>query len=559
MLTILISLAIFVILNPYAIMNKLVFIFFLSLLSTPLFATTNELDSLLQVLDETIKIRQTYTLDRQSKIDSLNKKLEKSQSLDNDFQIYENLFSQYRSYNMDSALHIANQRLAISEKMKNDVYINSSRMNIAEILGVMGMYKEALDIMNSINRKELNHKQESYYLHNYHSLYIVMYENSIPLTEKKIYQEKIQLYKDSSLVTKKENSLSYKLITNSKLVYEKRYDEALKIMLDCYDEYKNNDGIIATVAYGISEIYGKKGDSINQQKYLAISAIKDLQRGVKEYIALQELAIILYKKGDVDRAYSYIKCAMEDATFCKARFRTLGMSETLPIIVSSYDNKVKKEKESLIKYLILISVLSFVLISSIIYIYMQMKKLSNARKSISKMYDDMKIMNDELNHLNKQLSESDQVKEEYIGYIFNLCSTYIDKMETYRININRKLKAGQIDDAIKTTSSTSLVADELKEFFRNFDAIFLNIYPNFVDDFNSLLIDDEKIIVKSGDILTPELRVFALTRLGISDSSKIASFLHYSPQTVYNYKLKVRNKIKISKEEFAIKIQQIGK
>jgi DNA-binding NarL/FixJ family response regulator len=108
-------------------------------------------------------------------------------------------------------------------------------------------------------------------------------------------------------------------------------------------------------------------------------------------------------------------------------------------------------------------------------------------------------------------------------------------------------------------TGSTLIPDELKEFFSLFDAIFLNIYPNFIDEFNSLLKEEEKIIPKADDILTPELRVFALIRLGITDSSKIASFLHYSPQTVYNYKLKIRNKLLVSKDEFSVAMQQIGK
>jgi len=187
-----------------------------------------------------------------------------------------------------------------------------------------------------------------------------------------------------------------------------------------------------------------------------------------------------------------------------------------------------------------------------------MKKLAFAKKSIQNMYEEMKTMNESLDELNQKLSESNHVNEEYIGSIFHLCSTYINKMETYRINLNKKLKTNQIDDAKQITAS-SLVADELKEFFGNFDAIFLNIYPDFIDEFNKLLLDGEQIIPKAGDILTPELRVYALIRLGITDSSKIASFLHYSPQTVYNYKLKVKNKLAVSKEEFRVQIRQIGR
>lgn len=296
----------------------------------------------------------------------------------------------------------------------------------------------------------------------------------------------------------------------------------------------------------MSEIYEKKGDHEKEKQYLAISATADLKKAVKSHIALRKLAILLYKEGDINRAYNYIKCSMEDATFCGARFRIMEISEILPIINAAYDKKVGQEKEKLFRYLILISALSFILVISLLFIWRQLKKLSSAKKSIKNMYEDMRLMNENLDELNKKLSESNHVKEEYIGSIFNLCSTYIDKMESYRINLNRNLVSSRMEEVRKMTGST-LIPDELKEFFGHFDAIFLNIYPNFIDEFNALLADKEKITPKAGDILTPELRVFALIRLGITDSSRIASFLHYSPQTVYNYKLKIRNKLLVSK------------
>lgn len=532
-------------------------IFFLSL-NIASFAF-NKVDSVLNVLDITIKERFTYSQKKESRIDSLKIQLSHASDYERKYEIYQDLFGEYRNYNMDSALWIAEEKLAISQKMQKQKYIYSSKINIAEIMSVTGMYKEALDIMAQIDRKQLDKRQESYYLHVYHSIYTLMAENSFSKREKAFYQNLVSQYKDSSLMIKNPTSLSYRLINNNKLLQEGQLEKALETMLECYDEYNDSNSQIAIIAYGLSEIYNKKGDKENEKLYLAISASADLKMGVKEYIALQKLAILLYQEGDIDRAYRYIKCAMEDAAFCKARFRTLKISETLPIISAAYDKKIQHEKDNLFKAVILISVLSFILTISLFYIYKQLKKLSIARKSMKEMNTELKQMNDNLNELNKKLSESNLVKEEYIGSVFNLCSTYINKLENYRININRKLKARKLDEAFKITNSSSLVTDELKELYRNFDVIFLNIYPNFIDEFNALLLKEEQITPKAGDILPPELRVFALVRLGISDSSKIANFLHYSPQTVYNYKLKVRNKLAISKDEFSIAIQQIGK
>lgn len=547
-------------------MRKVIFsLILIFLTSFGTFCKNSPLDSLLNVLDHTIKNKPHYSRVKELRIDSLKLEINNTLDLDLKFKTYDRLFKEYRHYNMDSALAVGYQKQAIAEKLNNKQYYYSSNLNIAEILGIMGMYKEALDIASQINKPDLTTDQWGYYYHLYHSTYSLLYENSLSSKVKNYYGSLISHYKDSLLQVNDPQTLGYSMVQNGKLVELGKYNEALALMNHCYKEYGHNEALIGSLAYGYSDVYEKLGDTDQQKKYLAISAIADISRAVKGYIALRKLATLLFQEGDINRANAYIKCAMEDATFCKARFRTLEISETLPIITAAYDIKAKQERASLVKYLILISILSVILIISFVYIWQQLKKLSAAKKSIKKMYnksvsmnEDMHIMNENLNELNKKLSESNQVKEEYIGSVFNLCSTYIDKMETYRTNINRKLKVGQTAEAIKITSAT-LVTDELKEFFRNFDAIFLNLYPNFIEEFNLLLQPDGQIIPKAGDILTPELRVFALVRLGISDSSKIASFLHYSPQTVYNYKLKIRSKLSVSKDEFASKILQIGK
>jgi hypothetical protein len=539
-------------------MHRSVFLIFLLLQGITAFATHKQRDSLLLVLDKAIKEKSAYAEKKERRIDSLKILLAEEPHLEQRFYIYRKLYKEYRRYNMDAALSVADKELAIAKELQNQQYIYIAEMNTSEILGIMGMYKESLDIIDNIDRWKLDKEQWSYYFHLYHSLYSLMYENALPQREKSYYSKLISQYKDSILQVLEINGYDYNLVKNGKLMEQGRYDEALFLLNQCYKKYGSDESLLGTLAYGLSEVYAKKGDAEHEKQYLAISATADLKKAVKSHIALRKLAILLYREGDITLSYNYIKCSMEDAAFCGARFRIMEISETLPIINAAYDRKVEQEKAKLFSYLILISALSFILITSLLFISWQLKKLSAAKKSIKDMYEDMRRINENLDELNKRLSESNHVKEEYIGSIFNLCSTYIDKMEHYRINLNLNLVTGRIGEARKMTSST-LVPDAVKEFFGHFDAIFLNIYPNFIDEFNALLAEGEKIIPKAGDILTPELRVFALIRLGITDSSKIASFLHYSPQTVYNYKLKIRNKLHISKEEFSLAMQQIGR
>jgi len=539
-------------------MYRILIVIVLFIYAPTVFAKNKRSDLLLLALDKTIKEKQLYAEKRENQIDSLKILLNSTPDHERRFQIYQELYQNYRHYNMNSALSYAEKQAMIAKELQNRYLLNTAEMNTAEILGIMGMYKESLDVIVQIDRKLLDHQQWSFYYHVQHALYLLMSENTVSQKEMKQYEQFISHYKDSILQTIEVNTLGYQLVKTGKLIEQERYDEALYLMNQCSDEYRDDDAQLGTFAYIFSEIYAKKIDLEMEKQYLAISAIADLKIGVKEYIALRKLAVLLYQDGDINRAYNYIKCAMEDAAFCGARFRILEMSEIFPIIIAAHDQKMKQDKEKLLKYLILISVLSFVLVVSVLFTLRQMKKLASAKKSIQDMYEEMKLMNDNLDDLNKKLSESNLVKEEYIGSIFNLCSTYIDKMESYRLNIYKKVKNNKIED-VRMLTSSSLVAEELKEFFGNFDATFLNIYPNFIDELNTFLLDGEQIIPKAGDILTPELRVYALIRLGITDSSKIASFLHYSPQTVYNYKLKIKHKLAVSKEEFSIQIRQIGR
>ena len=230
----------------------------------------------------------------------------------------------------------------------------------------------------------------------------------------------------------------------------------------------------------------------------------------------------------------------------------------LPVINLTYETKLRQEKTQLVTLFTLISILVIVLLIALTCIYFQMKRLSLAKKTMNSMNEELKHINGDLQVLNDKLQESNRVKEEYIGYVFNMCSDYIDKQDEFRKLLARKIKTGQIDDLYKTVNSTSFVANELKEFFQMFDSIFLKLYPKFVEEFNALLQENERIYPKDGELLTPELRIFALIRLGISDSGKIATFLHYSSQTVYNYRLKVRNKSLHAKDELLDAVQKIG-
>ncbi len=537
---------------------KRIHLLFLVLLSLSPISATTETDSLLNLLDKVIKERFVYHTDRQHRIDSLKKELSHTTNDSSHYAIYRSLYEAYRPFRMDSALWVANQRLEIARKINNPYYINSSRMNMAEILGGAGMYKESLEILDSLDLRYIDSSRKPYYFHIYHSLYTLMADNAFSPNTRNNYRQLIHAYKDSLLSVQPIGSLNYRMMVAGKELFNGNYREALPLMQECYNEYLAKGINIASPAYGLAEIYANLGNREQEKKYLTQSSLADLRSGVKEYMSLWKLAQLLFEEGDIERAYAYMKCSIEDAIFCNARYRAMQIAEMLPIVNSAYELKLKRENTRIRISLILISALSFILILSVCLIRIQVNKLSYARKSMKELNEELKMTNKELHEMNTRLRESNQVKEEYIGYVFNMCSSYINKLEDFRKSLHRKLKTGQMEDIFRLTKSSSLVADELKELFRSFDAIFLTLYPHFVEEFNALLKEDQVILPKENELLTPELRIYALVRLGIQDSTKIAGFLHYSPQTVYNYRMKVRNKLKISRKEFADAIQRIG-
>lgn len=519
-------------------------------------ATANDkLDSLLLELDKVVLNRQIYSDQKESELRGLKRQLESAGSTEQKFSILDQMFNMYGNYQTDSAYAIVEKRLDLASEINTPDALAQAYMNLAEVYRTTGLYKETLEVLAYVNQENWHKLDLPYYFHLYHSLYMLMADYAVLDADKKKYNKLLFDYKDSLLQVLNQNDMSYDLVLSSYYTMLGEFQNAL----DVADKaYKNYDSTSPLINYTLSEIYHYLGDAEKEKIYLAQSAIEDLKSGVKEYISLHRLAALLYNEGDIDRAYTYMKCAMEDAVFSNSRLRTLEVSKMLPLINKAYDLKMKQERQRLVFSLIVILVLVVVLLISIFYIYKQVKQLSVIREQQRIMNEDLQSVNNELKSVNLKLVESDHVKEEYIGQLFKICSTYISKLEDFRLLVKRNIQTGQVKQLNSMVSSSTLVADELKDFYKNFDSIFLKIYPSFVEEFNDLMTDEGKITPKEGELLTPELRIFALVRLGINDSVKIAEFLHYSPQTIYNYRLKVRNKSKCEKDEFLDQIIRIG-
>jgi hypothetical protein len=524
----------------------------------------NNTDSLLKVLDNTIDQYQIYIQKKENKLNHLKGLLSYSPSNDQLYTICGQLYDEYKAYKSDSALTYARKKLQIAERLANSRNITDARLNLASIMGTVGMYKEGIDLLKSV---DINRSPDlkAYYFHIYRTIYGNMADYAVSYQEKAYYEKLTASFRDSLLVTNPPKSSTHIMVQADQLIVNKKYDDALNILLKYYPTIQEGSHDRAIIAYSISEAYHGKGDRNNEKKWLIVSSIYDLQSVNKEYISLRKLAIMLYEDGDIDRAYKYIRRSLDDALFCNARLRTIEITQMLPIIDRAYQMENKARQRQLTIFLISISILALFLILTIGLLYRQMKKLAVARKELSTANEQLISLNAELSNINEQLkhtnftlSEANLIKEEYIGRYMDQCSVYIDKLDSYRRLLNKTATAGKIDEVLRTIKSKQFIEDELAEFYANFDTTFLQLFPGFVEDFNKLLVENGRIVLKQGEVLNTELRIFALIRLGITDSVKISHFLRYSLSTIYNYRTKLRNKASVPRDDFETQVMRIG-
>ncbi|SFD79553.1 DUF6377 domain-containing protein [Flavobacterium phragmitis] len=534
---------------------------FLFIVSFPVFALEGS-DAILKQLNEAIKNKQHYVKIKEERI--LNFKKIKSDNLtkEQEYNYNKTMYLEYQKLNSDSAIQYVKKNIKIAEELQNKELLNLAQLQLVTLYSSSGKYRESEAILKSINKKTLS----ASLLPNYYISYREFFEHYAANSDNREYRIQIGKYRDSLLGILNPNTLEYKINRIQQDIFiHRKYNEPEKQLLSLLSKTKEESPNYAMITYLLGKIAEATHQLENRKKYYALSATSDIKNANKDNASLQELALVFYEIGDVDMAYKLTQSAIEDALYCNVQFRTLLMSEVYSIINTAYLEREKKRKSELQIYLLCISLLSLFLLVAIIYVYKQMKKVSRIRtelyetsQKLAELNKDITETNNQLQQSNLQLSESNLVKEEYIAHFFSLCSTYINKLENYRIILNKKATAKQFDEIYKILKSTTLVDNELEELYKNFDIIFLNLYPTFVKDFNTLLIPEEQIVLKQNELLNTELRIFALIRLGITDSVKIAAFLRYSLSTIYNYRTRARNKAVVSRNDFEEMVMKIG-
>lgn len=508
-------------------------------------------------LDDAIAHKSEHDKAKRKRISDLRRQMGQLQ----EFYYNKAMYEEYRKFRLDSAIHYIRRNLELAREKNSKDFTDVSTIQLANLYSSSGKYRESEVLLKSVDPKKIS----SEFLPDYYEVYSQFWEHYAAHSYEASYVKNIEIYRDSLLSVLDKQSLKYRINLAQKNIYLKHYDLARQTLEPLFKGVHKNSADYAMVSYLLGSIFWEMGDRELGTRYYAMSATADVKSAVKDNASVQTLASIFYEKGDLDRAYLYTKSAIEDAVFCNAKFRTIIITEFYSIVNTAYQEKEARRNRELMTYLIMISVLSVLLIIAIGYVYVQIRKLSkirlklaNSGQKLTDLNSNISQTNDQLQLRNAELSEANHVKEEYIAQFFDMCSSYINKLESYRKMLNKKATAKQFDELLNLLKSNTLVENELEELYRNFDSIFLNLYPTFVSEFNALLIADEQIALKQGELLNTELRIFALIRLGITDSVKIAAFLRYSLSTIYNYRTRARNKAVVSRDAFEAMVMNIG-
>ena len=521
-------------------------------------AKSETLDSLLLVLDKNITSCKIYSDKKDIRIRTLKEKLHLNQ-LPNEttYHLQESLYKEYKSYICDSAIFYLNKNIELAQQINDSYKLNESIIKLSYLLSSSGMYMEAIDVLKMVNKSSLSKEQ----LMNYFIAYDHVYGELGYYTQNhKIgthYTLLSKMYKDSIYQIASPDSEIYLSMEETRLRDEGKLQEALAINDKRLSQVTINSPEYAALMYYRALIFREQKEQDKYIRCLSLSSIADIRSAIKDHASLWMLAQALLDRGDLERAYQYMNFSWTESKFYNARLRAWQSADDLSLIDDTYQLMLRQRNSELKKYIIIVSFLSLLLFIALCYIYRQVKHLRTARQNLLKVNTQLENLNKELQKINfslqtanKDLAESNQIKEVYIARFIKLCSTYVDRLDTYRRMVHKKVLTNQITELLHLTRSNSILEEALNELYENFDSAFLNLFPNFIEQFNSLLQENELIRPKKNNTLNTELRIFALIRLGITDSSQIAEFLHYSVNTIYNYRAKVKNKARISREDF---------
>lgn len=510
-------------------------------------------NQLYKQLDAALAQRAHYVELKEKSLNEIKQGAKYVTSNEDKLKLYEQLANEYKAYEYDSAMTYVNKGLILAQKSNNIFFNKRFQLSQTRLLITRGFYAEAKEILQKIEPKE---EPRDYQFLYYYTMY-GLYNNWSTYCENNEFSKnydlkKVEYLKKAIELSPKKDAFYYYLM--GELYYFSNHpnnNKTIQYYKKALSMEKTNSRLHAMTAFALSEIYQKANNLELMEHYLLVAAISDVTSATKENVALQDIALFIYKHKtrSLNKAQEYINLSLEDAYTYKSRLRRIEISSKLQLITNAYTDDIKTTNRLLnIALLVIILLLLGVGISSL-FIRKKNRLLKQKKDEISATSDKMEILNGQLHLINDELKDTNQKRERLVKVYIDLCYKNIERNSKLRTLAVRKIKANQSKELLSLLSSSSSTEKENKEFLTEFDKAFLSLYPTFVNELNQQLTESAHIQLKENGEMPPILRVCALLRLGITESSKIAGILSYSPQTVYNYRSILKNNA-IDKEHF---------
>ena len=494
----------------------------------------------LKALNEAIKKSKQYDALQFQKIDSLKNLLAASPATRPvaKFELCHKIAESYMSRNADSAYRYAEKGIALAAMTDRPDDAVQARLDVIGALSMSGIFPEAVSQFDSVSRINLSMPMKIELWRTGRRLY--SYMMSYVADQSLMFDVYLKHYlacDDSLLRNLPANDEFCIFLRGERAVGDGRFRDARQLLAYLMDRLPSQSNLYGMAAYQMAEVYRNQGNETMYASFLAKAAVSDIESAVKEGMALPALANWLYTQGQLDDAFEYINFALEDATAGNARMRTVAIAAMVPIIDQAYRKQISDSRDRLWVFLIITLVLVALTVFLIVYLARQIRLSRSAHAKLESIAS---------------------MQESYIGTFVGLCSSYADRLDSLTKLVSVKISTGKTDELLKMIKSGRYGDPKNEEFYRRFDEAFLDLYPGFVFSINRLLRPEEQIELKKGEGLTPELRIYAFVKLGVSESTRIAQVLHYSVSTIYAYRNKMRNKA-INRESFDADVAAISR
>ena len=544
--------------------RSLLYILFLLLPTT--LSAGSKTQQLRQKLDNLLEQRKALIDNKNKDINRLKKNLTTSENTLKRLQTYEQLFEEYYVFQFDSAMTYLNKGIKLAKETQNTYYYNSNTISKAELLSIGGLYNEAIHEIEQVDTTVLDKAQHFEYYFSLFRIHTYWADFCNDKTYTPTHRLKAQEYLKKAMPFCDETAKTYEYYLGEYAVFVLNNPQAARVhYVKAIKQLPQNSRFYAMSCFALSGSYGNEGNTEKQEEFLLLSSIADIENCTMENFALQNLAMYIFEhnKDELDLAQQYIQTALEDAHFYNNRLRIIEISSKLPVIVSSYQQTLNQRNKVQMTAIIVISLLLLFLLSAVFYIVKQTKRLSLQQQELQKNNNQLselnrqqKELNTQLHGLNALLVDTNSKRERLAKLYIDLCAKYIARLKKQQTLVKRKIKANQTTELLSQLSSERLSEEDAATFLSRFDKAFLDLYPDFTEELNSLLLPEGQIQNKSTDELTTEQRIMALIRLGVKESAEIADLLFYSPQTIYNYRSVLKGKA-INKETFEEEVMKL--